>query len=580
MDQDKTRPRWWCPVAQAAATVACAFAVLLGILMIAGLFAVREASPLERPEMDRLRARLQAEPADADAQAAFRQADLALRQAYFGGLSFLRVGGTLLVAGVGLALLSLMAVAACRWKPPDPRQGGAPEKELEAARRLRFTLAATGLALGVAAAALGVKARLEDRPGPVRSAEAAPARAPEAGLASAAAGAGPGGWPAFRGPSGSGVCDTCRLPAAWDSRAGSGLRWKAPVPLPGRSSPVAWGNRIFLTGATADQREVYCFDLATGRLLWRVPVDAGASVPVEVMEDTGHAAPTPAADGTNVYAVFANGDVAAIDFCSTERWSRNLGLPENRYGFASSPLLFQGQLIIQFDNQSGMGGVSELLALDKATGSNVWKAARQVEDSWASPIVADPGGGPQIIAAANEAIMAYDPATGAEVWKAECRGSDTASSPLFAGGLVIVPVANDQIYALRPGRAGETEAGSTAWTVAENVSDVPSPVARGEWVFFLNAGGTLACAEIATGRKVWDHELGEACYASPVIAGDRLLVVARNGEVWVVRAGPRYEELGRFSLGEPSDATPALLPGAVLLRGATNLFCFGEGAGT
>jgi outer membrane protein assembly factor BamB len=188
----------------------------------------------------------------------------------------------------------------------------------------------------------------------------------------------------------------------------------------------------------------------------------------------------------------------------------------------------------------------------------------------------DAGTGSQLITAANEWIIAYDPNTGAEIWKVGCKGSDSAPSPLFAGGLVIVPVTHDQIYAIRPDGRGDVSQNGVAWKSAEGVSDVPSPVSVGDLVFFLQSGGTLTCCDVRSGKKVWEAELAEQFYASPVIAGDRLYLVSRGGEVFILRAGPEHEELARASLGEPSDCTPAFAPGCIVMRGASNLFCIGK----
>lgn len=567
-------------VACATAVTACAFSVLLSILMVSSLFGVRAASPLDRPEIDRLRAELQAHPTNIVAQDQIRNCDLAARRAYFGGLASLRTGGYLLLGGLVVALLSLKAVAACRRRRPDPRQYPPPEDTLAAAAAMRFTLAATFLALLAGAVALGLKARLgaETSSSPAvgqRAVRPGPAAQPGADRRAAGLEA-RGNWPGFRGPSGSGVGPYTNLPAAWDGPSGAGIKWKVPVPLPGRSSPVVWGNRVFLTGATREKREVYCFDIATGALLWQAPVDSGVGEAIDVNEDTGYAAPTPVVDGTNVYAIFANGDVAALGFCAEKRWTVNLGKPVNQYGFASSPAIGQDMIFIQFDNNVERGGFSELIALDKVTGKEVWKVDRTVADSWASPIVIEPGAGPQLLTAANEWIIAYQPGSGEEIWKVGCKGSDSVPSPLFAGGLVIVPVANDQVYAIKPDGKGDVSQAGVAWTFSENVSDVPSPVSNGELVYLLFSSGKLTCCDVKSGKKVWEQDIAESFFASPVMAGDRLFLVARSGAIFILKAGPKYEELGRASLGEPSDSTPALAPGLIIMRGASNLFCIGS----
>lgn len=554
--------------AGAAALVACAFSVLLSILMVSSLFDARTASPLARPEMDQWRAALQANPANAAARDALRSFDLAARKTYFGSLAAQRAGAWLLLGAVAVALLGFRIAAAARRRLPDPRSYPRDEDPFEAARLVRFTLAATGLALFAWAAALGLQAR--------SSAAAAARHAGQEGERPAVLPSGAAFWPGFRGPSGNGACAFTNLPVAWDVKAGRNIRWKAAIPLPGRSSPVIWGNRVFLTGATKDKREVYCYDLAAGTLLWRAGVDSGACRAVEVLEDTGFAAPTPVLDGTNVYAVFANGDAAAIDFCSEPRWTVNLGPPVNSYGFASSPVAYKDKIIIQFDNNPDKGGVSELVALDKTSGRALWKTPRPVTDSWPTPIIIATPAGPRLVTAANERIGAYDPEMGAEIWNVACQGSDSSPSPLFAEGLIIVPVTHDKVYAIRPGGRGDVSQSAVAWTSADGASDVPSPVAAGGLVFLLQSAGTLTCCGAADGKKVWEAELEKYFYASPVVAGAHLYLVSREGEVLVLKVGPRYEEVARASLGEPSDCTPAFAPDCIVMRGASNLFCIGN----
>ena len=561
----------WRPLhlaAGAAALAACAFSVLLSILMVSSLFDARASSPLARPELDQWRAALQADPANVAARDALRSFDFAARKMYFGSLAALRAGAWLLLGAAAAALIGFKAVAFYRRRLPDPRSYPQYEDPSDAAGLARFTLAATGLALLAGAVALGLKARIS-------SADyARGAGRQEAPLA--AAPAGEALWPGFRGPAGSGACAFTNLPVTWDVKTGMNIRWKSAVPLPGRSSPVIWGNRVFLTGATKDKREVYCYDLAAGTLLWRASVDSGACRAVEVWDDTGFAAPTPVLDGTNVYAVFANGDVAAVDFCSEPRWTVNLGLPVNSYGFASSPVAYMDKIIIQFDNNPDKGGVSELVALDKASGRSLWKTTRPVADSWPTPLLIETPAGPQLVAAANERIIAYSPDTGAEIWSVACQGSDSSPSPLFAEGLVIVPVTHDKVYAIRPGGRGDVSQSAVAWKSDDNVSDVPSPAAAGGLVFLLQSDGTLACFGAADGKKAWDAGLEKYFYASPVIAGANMYLVSREGEVLVLRAGPRHEEVARASLGEPSDCTPAFAPGCIVMRGASNLFCIAE----
>ncbi|MEI7437818.1 MAG: PQQ-binding-like beta-propeller repeat protein, partial [bacterium] len=359
---------------------------------------------------------------------------------------------------------------------------------------------------------------------------------------------------------------------------GKGIQWKVNVPLPGMSSPVVWGNRVFLTGGVEAKREVYCFDIGTGTLLWRVGVDAAPGktnrVPA-VNSDTGYAASTVVADGRNVYAIFANGDFAAIDFCARPLWAINLGMPENRYGYSASLALAGNRVIIQFDQDSEKGKVSELLAFDTATGIKAWSVKRPVADSWPTPLVISTRTGRQIVTVANDWIIGYDTA-GAGLWKVSCGGSDVAASPIFAGGLVIAAIASEKLHAIRPDGRGDVTETHQPWKSDDGVSDVPSPVSDGVLAYFIHSGGALSCIELATGKLICDKKLDGEFYASPVLAGSTLYFTARSGEVFILKAGRKYEEVGRMSLGEPSDCSPALADGRMIFRGATSLVCVGR----
>ena len=386
-------------------------------------------------------------------------------------------------------------------------------------------------------------------------------------------------WPRFRGHGGLGVSAAGRAPTSWDAGTGEGILWKTKVPLWSVSSPVVWGGRVFLTGATAKRREVYCFDARSGRLLWTGAVADVPGSPREVPkadEETGHAAPTPVTDGKRIYAIFANGDVAAFDLAGRRVWARNLALPADPYGHASSLAMHEGLLFVQVDSASQANAEAKLLALRAADGRTAWEAKHPVLASWASPIVAETAEGPQIVTAADARIIAHHPGTGRVLWSVRCEGSLMAPSPIFAAGLVIAPIAGDQVYAIRPGGKGDVTETHVAWRSDDLVPDVPSPVAAGGLLFVPHSGGNLACLDAATGRKLWEHEFDAVFYASPTIIGDRLYLLSRRGDAFVLKVGRKCEQIGKASLGEPCDASPAYADGCLYIRGASHLYCIGR----
>ena len=414
--------------------------------------------------------------------------------------------------------------------------------------------------VAVLAAALTAAACAQDAPPPE-----APATAPAS-------------WPRFHGPDGLGVAADADA-EAWREATGASVLWKTPTPLPGTSSPIVWGDRVFLTGASATQREVYAFDAASGQLVWTGAVADVVGSPAEtpdVAEETGYAAPTPATDGRRVYAIFANGDLAVFTLDGRLAWAVNVGIPANPYGHASSLALCGNLVLIQLDPASEQDGGSQMFALDAETGKIVWQAKRPVEESWATPIVVAGPAGPQVVTSANAAILAHDPKDGRILWSVECAGSEMAPSPIVAGGLVIASITYDKVYAIRPGD-GDAVKCQLAWTFEDVVPNIPTPVADGGCVYLVEASGMMACCESATGKKVWEHDLEASFYASPILAAGRLFLVTRDGNLILLKAGRAYEAVAKVPLGERCDASPAFAAGRLFIRGAKNLIALGPG---
>jgi len=554
-------------IVYAMAIVAVAFSVIVSMLMFSNCLMVRTSSPLNLTAIEQLRANLRTNPADEAVKAKIRDVDLLARTFYFGGLTSLRAGSYLLLYGVAVALVCLKTMVVLKRGRVDPPKYPPATDGLEASATARMVIGGVAVALITGAVVI---AFMEGSGG---SAESVPAV--KVGMAEAIT-----NWPGFRGIEGGGSSSFTNLPVSWDVKTSNNILWMVNVPLPGMSSPIVWGNRVFLTGATDEKREVYCYDLASGTRLWAADVDAAPGstnrIP-QVNKDTGFAASTPVTDGVTVYSIFANGDVSAIDFCAKKMWTVDLGMPDNRYGYSTSLALYGRRILVQFDTGSEKGGSSQLLALDSGTGKKLWSTVRPAGDSWPSPSVVQTDSGPQLITVANEWIIAYDPVTGDELWRVKCSGSDVAPSPVFAGGVIIASIAGDGVYAIRPTGRGDVTATHVIWKSVDGVSDVASPVSNGELVFLAQSSGTLTCLEVKTGKLVWQRSLDAEFYASPGLAGDRIFLVARSGEVFILKCGRQYEEIGRAHLREPSDCSPVFVNGRILVRGITHLFCIGTG---
>jgi outer membrane protein assembly factor BamB len=283
-----------------------------------------------------------------------------------------------------------------------------------------------------------------------------------------------------------------------------------------------------------------------------------------------------ATDGRLVFAIFANGDLAAVNFNGSIAWARNLGAPQNPYGHAASLAVWRDKLIVQLDQGDNKPAISRLTLFEAATGKLVWEQPRQVPSSWASPIVVEAAGKTQIITAGLPWLAAYSFADGAELWKAEVLEGEVTPSPILAGGLVCIANPNSTLIAVRPDGAGDVTKTHVAWACEENVPDSSSPTSNGEVVFYASSVGMGTCLDAKTGRKLWEHDFGTGIHASPGIAGSRVYVVSTDGHGWVLQAGREYKELGRGALNDKFYASPAFAGGRIYLRGNASLYCIGE----
>ncbi len=385
-------------------------------------------------------------------------------------------------------------------------------------------------------------------------------------------------WPCFRGPGGSGISAYTNVPDRWDGASGENILWKSPVPLPGHSSPVVWGGQVFLTGATEQKRQVFCFSARDGKLLWAqdVPATPASQGKVQVSEDTGYAASTPATDGQRIYAIFANGDLAAFDFRGQRVWARSLGIPKNQYGHASSLVTWQDRLIVQFDQGTARENLSRLMALDGATGKTVWETPRPVPNSWASPIVVQTPVGQQIITCGDPWVIAYQPADGKEIWRANCLRQDVGPSPTCRDGVVYVANQFPQVSALRTDGRGDITATGIIWMGEDGLPDICSPLATPDYLLLLASSGTLTCYDRKSGKKLWEHDFETNFKSSPSLVGSAVYAISEEGKGWVVRPGPEgVKVLAESNLGEPCVTSPAFQEGRIYLRGQAHLFCIG-----
>lgn len=378
-------------------------------------------------------------------------------------------------------------------------------------------------------------------------------------------------YPSFRGTGGLGIAYQKNVPTNWDGASNQNVLWKIKLNLPGYNSPIIWGDKLFLTGANATAKEVYCINKNTGALIWTKAVTGIPGSPAKapnVTEDTGMAAPTAATDGKNVYAIFADGDIIALDMSGKQVWAKNLGLPQNHYGYSSSLLIYEDKVIVQYDH----GKSAKVMALATATGAEVWSTPRQVRISWASPVIAQRGNQTEVILIADPNIAGYDVNTGAELWSIKCIYGEVGPSVAYADGIVFGLNEYASLVAISGGNEPVV-----LWEGFDYLSDVPSPIATNDLLIVVTSYGVVVCHNAKTGEIYWEHEFSNGFYASPVLVGDKVYLIDRDGIMHIFKAQKTYEMIAEPSLGEQVVSSPAFADGQLFIRAEDHLFCIGTG---
>jgi outer membrane protein assembly factor BamB len=393
-----------------------------------------------------------------------------------------------------------------------------------------------------------------------------------------------GNWPAWRGPTGDGRCPEKDLPLKWDAK--EGVRWRVPLPDRGNSTPVIWGDRIFVTQASAGgKRSVLCFARADGKLLWQRDTVYNEKEPTHPTNP--YCSASPATDGERVVASLGSAGLVCHDLDGKELWRKELGKMEHIWGNASSPLLW-GDLCVQW---IGPGKRQMLLALDKKDGKTVWEHPepggrggdpRPWVGSWATPVVFRVGDHDELLFPVPDRLKAFDPRSGQELWS--CAGLRNQSndllayaSPVFADGLIVQCAGfTGAELAVKAGGRGDVTDKERVWYHPRNRQQIGSPVIVGEHVFIIDELGMARCLELKSGKEVGKRErIGGTTWSSPVAAEGRLYIPTREGDVIVLSADPKLEVLAKNGLGEPIYASPAVSDGDLFIRTHQALWCIG-----
>ena len=416
-----------------------------------------------------------------------------------------------------------------------------------------------------------------------------------AGLASVPSSMGSDHWPCFRGPSRQGDALTSVLPSRWSET--EGVKWKAAIPGEGHSSPIVWGDDVFVTTATDDGRScrVLCLDAATGVVKWNTEV---------FRQETGrkesrntYATPTPCTDGERVYAVFGGGGMAAVDFSGKVVWTFQEFRFYSRHGLGASPVLEDGRLVMPWDwstdpaqegsDQERVGwqlpwNRSYVFALDAATGTLAWKTMRgSSRIAHITPNVwVDETGRKQVVSGAGDVLQGFDLQGGALIWTAKNDGEGVTPSVLIADGIAIQ--ANgyggaDSVRAFKlAGASGDISESHFAWEQDKNPPKLPSMIYAAPNVYCLTEAGMAWCADAKTGDVHYRERLGGTFAASPIVADGVIYATADDGVTHLVAATPTFKVLGSNPLGEKVQASPAVAHNRLYIRGQNHLFCIGQ----
>ena len=384
-------------------------------------------------------------------------------------------------------------------------------------------------------------------------------------------------WPRWRGPSGQGHVSGSGYLDKWS--ATENVLWKVAVPGEGNSSPIVWGDRIFLTTAQDGGRRLslLAFSRTDGRQLWEASAPDGRLESVH--EKNGHASATVSTDGKLVYASFGSRGLMAFDFNGKIVWRQDLGAISNYWGTAGSPLLYKDRVILYQDQQRAE---SFIAAFDASSGKQLWKTARNASVGWGTPVAIHANGRDEIVVNGQNAVVAYNPENGNELWRVSGPTMEVIPTIVVGHGLLFSSSGRaGPTLAIRRGGQGDVTRTHLAWSSPRGSPFIPSPILHGEQLYMVNDMTSIATAfDAKTGRTLWQNRLGaaqrEGFSASPVTVDGKVFFTNDEGETFVLRGGSEFALLHVNTIGERTLASPALVDGRWYIRTASHLFAIGR----
>ena len=401
-------------------------------------------------------------------------------------------------------------------------------------------------------------------------------------------------WPGWRGPSGDGISAGKGIPTKWSSK--ENIAWRIAVRGEGHSSPIVWGDKVFLTSSLTEKnkRILLCIDRLSGQTVWQR--DVVQSPPETVHRLNSRASGTPATDGKQVYVTFmrAEGDeviapnvgserlitpgkiiVAAYDLDGNEKWKTNVGDFLSAHGFNTCPVLFEDLVILNGDHD----GNTYLVALDRQSGRQRWRTRRENKTrSYVTPIIREIDGITQMILSGSLCIASYDPRNGKRHWIVDGPTEQFVASMVYDGKYVFATGGYPERHtlAIRPGGKGNVTDTHIAWRTTRGAAYVPSPIISGRYLLMVADSGIASCFEARTGKRHWMERLPGGHSPSPVSADGLVYFVSDRGVTTIIRPSETFAVIAKNELGEPVSASPAISQGQIFLRTHQHLYCIGS----
>ncbi len=394
-------------------------------------------------------------------------------------------------------------------------------------------------------------------------------------------------WPQWRGPELNGVSREKNSPARWSST--ENIAWRIALPSWSGSTPIIWGDRIFLHVADGDDLFLWCVERKQGATLWKKPLGGGNVK----MRKQNMSSPSPVTDGRGVYVMTGTGILKGFDFDGRELWSREIQKDYGRFGlnwgYASSPLLHGDSLYVQVLHGMNTDDPSYVLRINKATGKTTWRverptsAIRESPDSYTTPALLSYGKTTEIVITGGDRVTGHDPATGKELWRADTLNPDNdpfyriIASPVIADGIIYAPSRVRPLLALRSGGRGDVAKSHLLWSTV-NGPDVPTPVTDGKYFYIINDRGIVWCLDAKTGQELYGQQrIASGTYsASPVLADGKIYITNEDGLTTVIKAGPKFEVLAENNLDDYCLSSVAISDGQIFIRTGKYLYCIGK----